>query len=1113
MAGYTRQSVADIVNGANITAPPLNAEFNTLAAAFDGTTGHTHTGGIGDGPKIELTTSVSGYLPQVHGGVGGKNNTQATVNPTSTDDANSGYAPGSVWINASTGRLFICMVNSASAAVWVEAMGIIPQNRVTPENNNTVDIGSPTLQFKDIYIDGTGYIDAVSGDTLTLTSTATVGGSLTVTGATTGSTLTLTSNASVGGSLSVTGNTTIAGDTYLNGNTVIGNTTSDTVNVNATISTNLVPTTDNSRDLGTTTNEWRNLYLDGTANIDSLVADTADINAGTIDATAIGTTTPAQGAFTNITATGTTTSAQTIYAQNGLSVQGTTIIGSLQDTVAVNAAITSHLIPSGTSKNLGSSTVGWNTAYVGTDNTVTSNIGTANVGALNVTNASALNTVTATGITTGSANVTSSATIATADINSGTIDNTAIGSTTRSTGKFTTLDANAGITGNLTGDVTGDVTGNLTGNVTGNVTGNITGNVTGDLAGNVTSTGTSTFNNVAISGTLNMDAGTAATIQNLTDPTNLQDAATKNYVDSSISNLIDGAPATLDTLNELAAALADDANAYTTLDNKINTKVSKAGDTMTGDLDMGANKVTTTTNPTTDSELSRKGYVDAQDALKVSKAGDTMSGVLNMGSNLISALATPVSDTDAATKAYVDVVAGSADAAAASATAAATSASEALASKTAAGVSEGNAAASESAAATSEANAATSEANADDAESDARKLATNPEDSQYTLTDSTTGYSALHYAAKAEDSATSSATSAAASSISAGQAATSATNSANSATASANSATASAASATASASSASQAAASAAQAAATYDAFDDRYLGSKTSDPTVDNDGNPLVAGALYFNSTESKMRAYDGSTWIDASSAVESVFAVYNYTATEGQTTFTGADDNSATLAYTAPNLFITLNGVVLENGTDYTATTGNSVVLTAGATAGDEVNIYAIRAFSVADTVSASTGGTFYGNVAHADNVKATFGNSNDFQVYHDSTSGHTYLRETGPGSTVLQTNTFVVQNAAGTQNIIMAPEGSSGIDFSYNGSTKLSTTSTGVNVTGAITVNGAPLEAGAKDGVFWENEQTITSNYTITSGKNAGTFGPVTIADGVTVTIPDGSTWTVV
>lgn len=44
-------------------------------------------------------------------------------------------------------------------------------------------------------------------------------------------------------------------------------------------------------------------------------------------------------------------------------------------------------------------------------------------------------------------------------------------------------------------------------------------------------------------------------------------------------------------------------------------------------------------------------------------------------------------------------------------------------------------------------------------------------------------------------------------------------------------------------------------------------------------------------------------------------------------------------------------------------------------------------------------------------------------------------------------------------------------------------------------------------------YENDITITTDYTITAGKNAMTAGPITIADGVTVTIPDGSTWSVV
>ena len=77
---------------------------------------------------------------------------------------------------------------------------------------------------------------------------------------------------------------------------------------NATLSGSILPDTDNSYDLGSSTYEFKNLYIDGTANIDSLVADTADINGGTVDAAAIGGTTPAAGAFTTLSATGALTS-------------------------------------------------------------------------------------------------------------------------------------------------------------------------------------------------------------------------------------------------------------------------------------------------------------------------------------------------------------------------------------------------------------------------------------------------------------------------------------------------------------------------------------------------------------------------------------------------------------------------------------------------------------------------------------------------------------------------------------------------------------------------------------------------------------------------------------
>lgn len=84
-----------------------------------------------------------------------------------------------------------------------------------------------------------------------------------------------------------------------------------------------------------------------------------------------------------------------------------------------------------------------------------------------------------------------------------------------------------------------------------------------------------------------------------------------------------------------------------------------------------------------------------------------------------------------------------------------------------------------------------------------------------------------------------------------------------SAIAAAASATASAASATAASASASSASASASAAATSYDSFDDRYLGVKASDPALDNDGDALITGALYFDSTNGLFKVYNGSSWL----------------------------------------------------------------------------------------------------------------------------------------------------------------------------------------------------------------------------------------------------------
>ena len=95
-------------------------------------------------------------------------------------------------------------------------------------------------------------------------------------------------------------------------------------------------------------------------------------------------------------------------------------------------------------------------------------------------------------------------------------------------------------------------------------------------------------------------------------------------------------------------------------------------------------------------------------------------------------------------------------------------------------------------------------------------------------------------------------------------------------------------------------------------------------------------------------------------------VRTVFDYTATAGQTSFSGSDNNSQTLSYTdSAYIDVYQNGVLLIPS-DYTATTGTSVVLDTGATVSDTVQIVVYDVFSVADTVSKANGGTFESNIS---------------------------------------------------------------------------------------------------------------------------------------------------
>lgn len=551
-------------------------------------------------------------------------------------------------------------------------------------------------------------------------------------------------------------------------------------------------------------------------------------------------------------------------------------------------------------------------------------------------NLSVAGTSTLTGAITATAGMTGPLTTSSAAISGGTINGTVIGGVTPLAITGTTVTANTGFVGALTGNVTG----NLTGNSTGTHTGGVTGNVTGNLTGNVTaSTGTSTFNNVQIDGTLDMSAGTVGTITGLATPTNATDATTKSYVDTADALKLNLAGGTMSgniamggnkvtglgtptsdadavtksyvdaiaqgidakasvvaattanitlsgtqTIDGVAVIAGDrvlvkdqtttsqngiylcaagswtrstDADAWAELvaaytfveggttngsngffctvaaggtlgstavtwtqfsgagqitagtgmvksGNTLNVQTASSSRIVVGadEIDLASTgvsagtyksvttdvygRITAGTNPTTISgfgitDAYTKTEVDTTTNALLPKSGGTMTGNIVMGSNKITSTATPTTNDDLTRKAYVDGILGSATSAAASASAAATSATNAATSATNASTSEGNAAASATAAA------------------------------------------------------------------------------------------------------------------ASYDSFDDRYLGSKTSAPTVDNDGNALLTGALYWNSTSNTLWVWNGSAWTQATLTAGS-FATLTGTETLTNKTLTSPVINTPT-------------------------------------------------------------------------------------------------------------------------------------------------------------------------------------------------------------------------
>lgn len=149
--------------------------------------------------------------------------------------------------------------------------------------------------------------------------------------------------------------------------------------------------------------------------------------------------------------------------------------------------------------------------------------------------------------------------------------------------------------------------------------------------------------------------------------------------------------------------------------------------------------------------------------------------------------------------------------------------------------------------------------------------------------------------------------------------------------------------------SASAASASATAAAASYDSFDDRYLGSKTSDPSVDNDGNALITGAIYWNSSSSVMKVWSGSAWVSYNPAI-SYLPLSGGTMT-GAITFAAGQTFTGTLPLTGGTM---TGNLTLDAYTEKVATLATSGSIALNPSTGTTLSCAAAGTVTFTDSLS---------------------------------------------------------------------------------------------------------------------------------------------------------------
>jgi hypothetical protein len=272
--------------------------------------------------------------------------------------------------------------------------------------------------------------------------------------------------------------------------------------------------------------------------------------------------------------------------------------------------------------------------------------------------------------------------------------------------------------------------------------------------------------------------------------------------------------------------------------------------------------------------------------------------------------------------------------------------------------------------------------------------------------------------------------------------------------------------------------------------------GSTVSNPDLGwagnyNDGTYAHAG-FFRDATDGRFKAYDGYTpEPDDSPYIDTTHASFSLADIEANTFYGALSGNASTASKWAAARTITLGGdltgnVSLDGSANVTLTASvlddshNHIIsnidglqtaldakaddsttisagtgLTGGGTIGVNRTLSLDTTYTDGRYVNAS-GDSMTGNLSFGDNDKAIFGAGSDLQIYHDGSNGRSYIVESGSSNLYIAGENLRMTNTAGNEFYILADAGGA-VSLRYDNVTKLATTSTGVDVTGNITVSG--------------------------------------------------------